>query len=284
MNREETIDFLLETGQASTLEEAEAIISQESGGKNNSEFPYFPKNLGIMKFFSGHQKSNFAKANKALKMAGKDPVFEEGNYYVDFKIPKVSSGKGIDTDNIEVGVNLGSSPEAIIISKGFSGTRYVPNSPDNISTTIQPSLFKNSQKGMIDPNTGKSVFDMNEELIVEFGSKSDIPQNKKIKYQWNVALLVRAVEGDDWIPAFQQEILISFENDCYYSFFDQNSGFTSNILAQYETEEGEENYSKKLNQVRFLEISEVKEISNKISEVREAYTSFVKEREDCVTA
>ena len=182
-SHEEALKFLLESGM---------IQDRAVGGGI-----YIPEGYAYLKFHNGHQKSKFTQVDKLAKKAKKDSPFEVENWYLGSEFPKDDSGN-IILDSVVKGEELGQNPTIIITHVMYSGKRFNPIKPNEaINTTLANGMNIEHQKQMIDLKSKKSLYDIRQEQLKQFGAEkyADVEKDEKVKFSINVFGLVKTAEN-----------------------------------------------------------------------------------------
>ena len=200
-SHEEALKFLLESG----------MIQDRVGGGGT----YIPEGYAYLKFHNGHQKSKFTQVDKLAKKAKKDSPFEVENWYLGAEFPKDDSGN-IILDSVVKGEELGQNPTLVVTHIMYSGRRFNPvKSNEAVSTTLANGMNIEHQKQMIDLKSKKSLYDIRQEQLKQYGVEkyADIEKDEKVKFAINVFGLAKTENGwkkfwlEDTVatPAFRLE-------------------------------------------------------------------------------
>lgn len=182
-SHEEALKFLLESG----------MIQDRVGGGGT----YIPEGYAYLKFHNGHQKSKFTQVDKLAKKAKKDSPFEVENWYLGAEFPKDDSGNVL-LDSVVKGEELGQNPTLVVTHIMYSGRRFNPVKPaEAISTTLANGMNIEHQKQMIDLKSKKSLYDIRQEQLKQYGVEkyADIEKDEKVKFAINVFGLVKTENG-----------------------------------------------------------------------------------------
>ena len=200
-SHEEALKFLLESG----------MIQDRVGGGGT----YIPEGYAYLKFHNGHQKSKFTQVDKLAKKAKKDSPFEVENWYLGAEFPKDDSGN-ILLDSVVRGEELGQNPTLVVTHIMYSGRRFNPvKANEAVSTTLANGMNIEHQKQMIDLKSKKSLYDIRQEQLKQYGVEkyADIEKDEKVKFAINVFGLAKTENGwkkfwlEDTVktPAFRLE-------------------------------------------------------------------------------
>ena len=200
-SHEEALKFLLESG----------MIQDRVGGGGT----YIPEGYAYLKFHNGHQKSKFTQVDKLAKKAKKDSPFEVENWYLGAEFPKDDSGN-IILDSVVKGEELGQNPTLVVTHIMYSGRRFNPVKPNEaVNTTLANGMNIEHQKQMIDLKSKKSLYDIRQEQLKQYGVEkyADIEKDEKVKFAINVFGLAKTENGwkkfwlEDTVktPAFRLE-------------------------------------------------------------------------------
>lgn len=182
-SHEEALKYLLESG----------MIQDRVGGGGT----YIPDGYAYLKFHNGHQKSKFTQVDKLSKKAKQDSPFELENWYLGSEFPKDDSGN-IIIDSVVKGDELGQNPELVITHIMYSGRRFNPAKPnDAVGTTLANGMNIEHQKQMVDLKSKKSLFEIRQEQLKQYGVEkyADIEKDEKVKFAINVFGLVKTENG-----------------------------------------------------------------------------------------
>ena len=182
-SHEEALKFLLESG----------MIQDRVGGGGT----YIPEGYAYLKFHNGHQKSKFTQVDKLAKKSKKDSPFEVENWYLGSEFPKDDSGN-ILLDSVVKGEELGQNPTLVVTHIMYSGRRFNPVKPNEaVTTTLANGMNNEHQRQMIDLKSKKSLYDIRQEQIKQFGVEkyAEIEKDEKVKFSINVFGLVKTNEG-----------------------------------------------------------------------------------------
>lgn len=200
-SHEEALKFLLESG----------MIQDRVGGGGT----YIPEGYAYLKFHNGHQKSKFTQVDKLAKKAKKDSPFEVENWYLGAEFPKDDSGN-IILDSVVKGEELGQNPTLVVTHIMYSGRRFNPVKPNEaVNTTLANGMNIEHQKQMIDLKSKKSLYDIRQEQLKQYGVEkyAEIEKDEKVKFAINVFGLAKTENGwkkfwlEDTVstPAFRLE-------------------------------------------------------------------------------
>jgi hypothetical protein len=182
-SHEEALKFLLESG----------MIQDRVGGGGT----YIPEGYAYLKFHNGHQKSKFTQVDKLAKKAKKDSPFEVENWYLGAEFPKDDSDN-IILDSVVKGEELGQNPTLVVTHIMYSGKRFNPVKPNEaVNTTLANSMSNEHQKQMIDLKSKKSLYDIRQEQLKQYGVKkyADVEKDEKVKFAINVFGLAKTENG-----------------------------------------------------------------------------------------
>ena len=200
-SHEEALKFLLESG----------MIQDRVGGGGT----YIPEGYAYLKFHNGHQKSKFTQVDKLAKKSKKDSPFEVENWYLGAEFPKDDSGN-IILDSVVKGEELGQNPTILVTHIMYGGKRFNPVKPNEaVNTTLANGMNIEHQKQMIDLKSKKSLYDIRQEQIKQYGVEkyAEIEKDEKVKFSINVFGLAKTKNGwkKFWLvdtvstPAFRLE-------------------------------------------------------------------------------
>ena len=182
-SHEEALKFLLESG----------MIQDRVGGGGT----YIPEGYVYLKFHNGHQKSKFTQVDKLAKKAKKDSPFEVENWYLGAEFPKDDSGN-ILLDSVVRGEELGQNPTLVVTHIMYSGRRFNPVKPNEaVTTTLANGMNNEHQRQMIDLKSKKSLYDIRQEQIKQYGVEkyAEIEKDEKVKFAINVFGLAKTENG-----------------------------------------------------------------------------------------
>ena len=182
-SHEEALKFLLESG----------MIQDRVGGGGI----YIPEGYAYLKFHNGHQKSKFTQVDKLAKKAKKDSPFEVENWYLGAEFPKDDSGN-IILDSVVKGEELGQNPTIVVTHIMYSGRRFNPVKPNEaVTTTLANGMNNEHQRQMIDLKSKKSLYDIRQEQIKQFGVEkyAEIEKDEKVKFAINIFGLAKTENG-----------------------------------------------------------------------------------------
>ena len=182
-SHEEALKFLLESG----------MIQDRVGGGGT----YIPEGYAYLKFHNGHQKSKFTQVDKLAKKSKKDSPFEVENWYLGAEFPKDDSGN-ILLDSVVKGEELGQNPLVVVTHIMYSGKRFNPVKPNEaVTTTLANGMNIEHQKQMIDLKSKKSLYDIRQEQIKQYGVEkyAEIEKDEKVKFAINVFGLAKTENG-----------------------------------------------------------------------------------------
>ena len=182
-SHEEALKFLLESG----------MIQDRVGGGGT----YIPEGYAYLKFHNGHQKSKFTQVDKLAKKSKKDSPFEVENWYLGAEFPKDDSGN-ILLDSVVKGEELGQNPTLVVTHIMYSGRRFNPVKPNEaVTTTLANGMNIEHQKQMIDLKSKKSLYDIRQEQLKQYGVEkyAEVEKDEKVKFAINIFGLVKTENG-----------------------------------------------------------------------------------------
>ena len=269
-SHEEALKFLLESG----------MIQDRVGGGGT----YIPEGYAYLKFHNGHQKSKFTQVDKLAKKAKKDSPFEVENWYLGAEFPKDDSGN-ILLDSVVKGDELGQNPLLVITHIMYSGRRFNPVKPNEaVTTTLANGMNIEHQKQMIDLKSKKSLYDIRQEQIKQYGVEkyAEIEKDEKVKFAINVFGLAKTENGwkkfwlEDTVgtPAFRLEEEFQDEvrksKKAFWNFLVE--------LATNEDPNSAGNYNRKLIIKGELGADDRKEVLPLIGEASRAISKFLEDQ------
>lgn len=269
-SHEEALKFLLESG----------MIQDRVGGGGT----YIPEGYAYLKFHNGHQKSKFTQVDKLAKKAKKDSPFEVENWYLGSEFPKDDSGN-ILLDSVVRGEELGQNPTLVVTHIMYSGRRFNPVKPNEaVNTTLANGMNIEHQKQMIDLKSKKSLYDIRQEQIKQYGVEkyAEIEKDEKVKFAINVFGLAKTENGwkkfwlEDTVatPAFRLEE--DFQDEVRKS-----KKASWNFLVELSTNEDPNsagNYNRKLISKGEIDADTRKEVLPLIGEASRTISKFLEEQ------
>ena len=275
-SHEEALKFLLESG----------MIQDRVGGGGT----YIPEGYAYLKFHNGHQKSKFTQVDKLAKKAKKDSPFEVENWYLGSEFPKDDSGN-ILLDSVVKGEELGQNPTLVITHIMYSGRRFNPVKPNEaVTTTLANGMNNEHQKQMIDLKSKKSLYDIRQEQIKQFGVEkyAEIEKDEKVKFAINIFGLAKTENG--WKKFWLEDIVGKPEFRLEEEFQDEvrkSKKASWNYLVELSTIEDANsagNYIRKLIIKGDLGAEDRKEVLPLIGEASRSISKFLGDQKAQVSA
>ena len=269
-SHQEALKFLLESGM---------IQDRAEGGGT-----YIPEGYKYLKFHNGHQKSKFTQVDKLAKKAKKDSPFEVENWYLGAEFPKDDSGN-ILLDSVVRGFELGQNPRIVITHILYSGRRFNPVKPtEAINTTLANGMNLEHQKQMIDLKSKKSLYDIRQEQIKQFGVEkyAEIEKDEKVKFVINVFGLVKI--ENSWKKFWLEDTVATPAFRLEEDFLDEvkkSKKASWNFLVELCTSEdlnSPGNYHRKLIIKGDLDVDTRKEVLPLIGEASRSISKFLEEQ------
>ena len=269
-SHEEALKFLLESG----------MIQDRVGGGGT----YIPEGYAYLKFHNGHQKSKFTQVDKLAKKSKKDSPFEVENWYLGAEFPKDDSGN-ILLDSVVKGEELGQNPTLVVTHIMYSGRRFNPVKPNEaVTTTLANGMNIEHQRQMIDLKSKKSLYDIRQEQIKQYGVEkyAEVEKDEKVKFAINVFGLAKTENGwkkfwlEDTVgtPAFRLEE--EFQDEVRKS-----KKASWNFLVELSTNEDPNsagNYNRKLIIKGELDADDRKEVLPLIGEASRSISKFLEDQ------
>ena len=269
-SHEEALKFLLESG----------MIQDRVGGGGT----YIPEGYAYLKFHNGHQKSKFTQVDKLAKKSKKDSPFEVENWYLGSEFPKDDSGN-ILLVSVVKGEELGQNPTLVVTHIMYSGKRFNPVKPNEaVTTTLANGMNIEHQRQMIDLKSKKSLYDIRQEQIKQYGVEkyAEIEKDEKVKFAINIFGLAKTENGwkKFWLidtvgtPAFRLEE--EFQDEVRKS-----KKASWNFLVELSTNEDPNsagNYNRKLIIKGELGADDRKEVLPLIGEASRAISKFLEDQ------
>ena len=269
-SHEEALKFLLESG----------MIQDRVGGGGT----YIPEGYAYLKFHNGHQKSKFTQVDKLAKKSKKDSPFELENWYLGAEFPKDDSGS-IPLDSVVRGEELGQNPTLVVTHIMYSGKRFNPAKPtEAVNTTLANSMSFEHQKQMIDLKSKKSLYDIRQEQIKQFGVEkyAEIEKDEKVKFAINIFGLVKTENG--WKKFWLEDTVGKPEFRLEEEFQDEvrkSKKASWNFLVELSTNEDPNsagNYNRKLIIKGELDADTRKEVLPLIGEASRSISKFLEDQ------
>lgn len=269
-SHEEALKFLLESG----------MIQDRVGGGGT----YIPEGYAYLKFHNGHQKSKFTQVDKLAKKAKKDSPFEVENWYLGAEFPKDDSGN-IILDSVVKGEELGQNPTLVVTHIMYSGRRFNPvKSNEAVSTTLANGMNIEHQKQMIDLKSKKSLYDIRQEQLKQYGVEkyADIEKDEKVKFAINVFGLAKTENG--WKKFWLEDIVGTPAFRLEEEFQDEvrkSKKASWNFLVELSTNEDPNsagNYNRKLIIKGELDADTRKEVLPLIGEASRSISKFLEDQ------
>ena len=275
-SHEEALKFLLESG----------MIQDRVGGGGT----YIPEGYTYLKFHNGHQKSKFTQVDKLAKKAKKDSPFELENWYLGAEFPKDDSGS-IILDSVVRGEELGQNPTLVVTHIMYSGRRFNPVKPNEaVNTTLANSMGIEHQKQMIDLKSKKSLYDIRQEQLKQYGVEkyADIEKDEKVKFAINVFGLVKTENGwkKFWLEDTVATPALRLEED-FQDEVRKSKKASWNFLVELSTNEDPNNagnYHRKLITKGDLDADTRKEVLPLIGEASRSISKFLEDQKAQVSA
>ena len=269
-SHEEALKFLLESG----------MIQDRVGGGGT----YIPEGYAYLKFHNGHQKSKFTQVDKLAKKSKKDSPFEVENWYLGAEFPKDDSGN-ILLDSVVKGEELGQNPTLVITHIMYSGRRFNPVKPNEaVNTTLANGMNIEHQKQMIDLKSKKSLYDIRQEQIKQFGVEkyAEIEKDEKVKFAINVFGIVKTENGwkKFWIEDIVGTPLFRLEEE-FQDEVRKSKKASWNFLVELSTNEDPNsagNYNRKLIIKGELDADTRKEVLPLIGEASRSISKFLEDQ------
>ena len=269
-SHEEALKFLLESG----------MIQDRVGGGGT----YIPEGYAYLKFHNGHQKSKFTQVDKLAKKSKKDSPFEVENWYLGAEFPKDDSGN-ILLDSVVEGEELGQNPLLVITHIMYSGRRFNPVKPNEaINTTLANGMNIEHQRQMIDLKSKKSLYDIRQEQIKQYGVEkyAEIEKDEKVKFAINVFGLAKTENG--WKKFWLEDTVGKPEFRLEEEFQDEvrkSKKASWNFLVELSTNEDPNsagNYNRKLIIKDELSADDRKEVLPLIGEASRSISKFLEDQ------
>lgn len=269
-SHEEALKFLLESG----------MIQDRVGGGGT----YIPEGYAYLKFHNGHQKSKFTQVDKLAKKSKKDSPFEVENWYLGAEFPKDDSGN-ILLDSVVKGEELGQNPTLVVTHIMYSGRRFNPVKPNEaVTTTLANGMNIEHQKQMIDLKSKKSLYDIRQEQIKQFGVEkyAEVEKDEKVKFAINIFGLAKTENG--WKKFWLEDIVGKPEFRLEEEFQDEvrkSKKASWNFLVELSTNEDPNsagNYNRKLISKGEIDADTRKEVLPLIGEASRAISKFLEDQ------
>ena len=269
-SHEEALKFLLESG----------MIQDRVGGGGT----YIPEGYAYLKFHNGHQKSKFTQVDKLAKKSKKDSPFEIENWYLGAEFPKDDSGS-ISLDSVVRGEELGQNPTLVITHIMYSGRRFNPVKPNEaVTTTLANGMNNEHQRQMIDLKSKKSLYDIRQEQLKQFGVEkyADVSEDEKVKFVLNVFGLAKTENGwkKFWLEDTVGKPEFRLEEEFQDEVIKSKKAFW-NFLVELSTNEDPNsagNYNRKLIIKGELDADTRKEVLPLIGEASRAISKFLEDQ------
>ena len=269
-SHEEALKFLLESG----------MIQDRVGGGGT----YIPEGYAYLKFHNGHQKSKFTQVDKLAKKSKKDSPFEVENWYLGAEFPKDDSGN-ILLDSVVKGEELGQNPTLVVTHIMYSGRRFNPVKPNEaVNTTLANGMNIEHQKQMIGLKSKKSLYDIRQEQIKQYGVEkyAEIEKDEKVKFAINIFGLAKTENG--WKKFWLEDTVGKPEFRLEEEFQDEirkSKKASWNFLVELSTIEdlnSAGNYNRKLIIKGELEADDRKDVLPLIGEASRFISKFLEEQ------
>lgn len=269
-SHEEALKFLLESG----------MIQDRVGGGGT----YIPEGYAYLKFHNGHQKSKFTQVDKLAKKAKKDSPFEVENWYLGAEFPKDDLGN-IILDSVVRGEELGQNPTLVVTHIMYSGRRFNPAKPNEaVNTTLANGMNIEHQKQMIDLKSKKSVYDIRQEQLKQYGVEkyTDIIKEEKVNFIINVFGVAKTESG--WKKFWLEGVVGKPEFRLEEEFQDEirkSKKASWNYIVELNTNEDPNsagNYNKKLIIKNELDADTRKEVLPLIGEASRSISKFLEDQ------
>ena len=269
-SHEEALKFLLESGM---------IQDRAAGGGT-----YIPEGYAYLKFHNGHQKSKFTQVDKLAKKAKKDSPFEVENWYLGSEFPKDDSGN-ILLDSVLKGEELGQNPTLVVTHIMYSGRRFNPVKPNEaVTTTLANGMNIDHQRQMIDLKSKKSLYDIRQEQIKQFGVEkyAEIEKDEKVKFAINIFGLAKTESGwkKFWLEDTVGKPEFRLEEE-FQGEVQKSKKASWNFLVELSTNEDPNsagNYNRKLIIKGELDADTRKEVLPLIGEASKTISKFLEEQ------
>lgn len=255
------VNDYVEAGIADTPEEALQILIEQGViyEKASTNISFAPEGFKELRLHTGHLKALTTQVNDIAEGLGDTPPFKKGNWYYGSSFPKNKDTKEIEYSNVEIGDLIGKNPEVIPTHILYKGYRFNPASPKTaVETTLGFSMSKDSQKGMIDLNSKKSLYTLRQEQLLELGLEegeySKVPQNDKIKFIAVIYGLLKV--GDTWKQFYVEATIGKPEYNMIKPFLEAKKSDSSPLQKFRCTIETNEDKANKGNYFRILTIKE----------------------------
>ena len=274
-SHEEALKFLLESG----------MIQDRVGGGGT----YIPEGYAYLKFHNGHQKSKFTQVDKLAKKAKKDSPFEVENWYLGAEFPKDDSGN-ILLDSVVKGFELGQNPTLVITHILYSGRRFNPVKPNEaVTTTLANGMNLEHQRQMIDLKSKKSLYDIRQEQLKQYGVEkyADVEKEEKVKFAINIFGLAKTENG--WKKFWLEDTVGKPEFRLEEEFQDEvrkSKKASWNFLVELSTNEDPNsagNYNRKLIIKGELDTDTRAEVLPLIGEASRAISKFLEDQKTQVS-